>query len=79
MGNTLSDLNISECCVIDRLLVQDDIRRRLQDIGAINGTEVKCVLKSPSGDPCAYEIRGAVVAIRNSDAKMIKVTKKPVF
>ena len=47
--------------------------RRLRDLGLIEGTKVKCVLKSPLGDPAAYKIRGAVIAIRREDAAYIKV------
>lgn len=47
--------------------------RRLRDLGLIEGTKVKCVLKSPLGDPAAYKIRGAVVAIRRENAADIKV------
>ena len=47
--------------------------RRLKDLGLVNGARVKCVLKSPLGDPSAYDICGAVVAIRKEDAKDVKV------
>ena len=47
--------------------------RRLRDLGLIEGTKVKCVKKSPLGDPAAYKIRGAVIAIRREDAADIKV------
>lgn len=47
--------------------------RRLRDLGLIEGTKVKCVLKSPLGDPAAYKIRGAVIARRREDAADIKV------
>ena len=47
--------------------------RRLRDLVLIEGTKVKCVLKSPLGDPAAYKIRGAVIAIRREDAADIKV------
>ena len=47
------------------------IRRRLQDIGLIEGTRVKYLLKSPLGDPTAYLIRGAVIALRKEDAGFI--------
>ena len=47
--------------------------RRLRDLGLIEGTKVKCVLKSPLGDPAAYKIRGAVIAIRREDAAEIQV------
>jgi len=51
------------------------IRRRLLDMGLIEGTKVKCVLKSPAGDPKAYLIRGAVIALRNEDTKNIYISK----
>ncbi len=47
--------------------------RRLQDIGIINGTEIECLFKSPSGDPVAYLIRGAVIALGQEDTKHINV------
>ena len=48
-------------------------RRRMLDLGLINGTTVEPLHKSPSGDPIAYLIRGAVIALRNEDAKKIFV------
>ena len=47
--------------------------RRLKDLGLVKGARVKCVLKSPLGDPAAYDICGAVVAIRKEDASSVKV------
>ena len=49
------------------------MRRRLQDIGLIEGTEVECVQKSPAGDPVAYRIRGALIALRSEDSSNILV------
>ena len=49
------------------------MRRRLQDIGLIPGTPVECVGRSPLGDPSAYRIRGAVIALRASDCGGILV------
>lgn len=49
------------------------MRRRLQDIGLIEGTRVECLQKSPAGDPVAYLIRGAVIALRTEDSANIMV------
>lgn len=49
-------------------------RRRMQDIGLINGTYVECLCKAASGDPCAYLIRGAVIALRKEDAAEISIS-----
>lgn len=53
---------------------EGSMRRRLQDIGLVEGTEVECVLKSPGGDPVAYEIRGALIALRAEDSRQVVIT-----
>ena len=50
-----------------------NLYQRLLDIGVIDSTTIECVLESPSGDSKAYLIRGAVIAIRNDDAKEINI------
>ena len=49
------------------------LEMRLEDLGLTEGTEVRCLHKSPAGTPAAYEIRGAVIALRRSDAEQILV------
>ena len=51
---SLSHLSEGETGVVSSILATGSIRRRLQDIGLIEGTNVKCMQKSPSGDPVAY-------------------------
>ena len=43
--------------------------------GIIEGTKVECILISPGKNPKAYMIKGAVIAIRNEDAKFIKIER----
>ena len=57
------------------ILESGAMRRRLQDIGLIEGTTVECVQKSPAGDPVAYGIRGAIVALRAEQATAIIVQR----
>ena len=35
-----------------------------------------CVLKSPAGDPCAYLIRGALIALRRADADGVALERQ---
>ncbi len=70
---SLSSLNIGDCAKVSSINISGSMRRRLRDIGLIEGTEVKCVLKSPCGDPSAYEIRGALIALRCEDAERVTV------
>lgn len=55
------------------LLNEGSIRRRLLDMGLIENTIVECLGKSPAGDPGAYLIRGAVIAIRAEDGRKILI------
>jgi ferrous iron transport protein A len=48
-------------------------RRRMLDLGLISDTIVEAVLKSPAGDPIAYDIRGAVIALRSEEASKIMI------
>lgn len=69
----LSELPPGQKATIEELLSFDDMRRRLQDIGLIKGTCVECIGKSPLGDPCAYLIKGAVIALRKDDSETILI------
>jgi DtxR family transcriptional regulator, Mn-dependent transcriptional regulator len=48
-------------------------RRRLLDLGVVPGTVIEPELVSASGDPVAYRIRGAVIALRRHQAEWIEV------
>jgi len=48
-------------------------RRRLLDLGVVPGTVIRAELVSTSGDPVAYRIRGAMIALRNAQADLIHV------
>jgi DtxR family transcriptional regulator, Mn-dependent transcriptional regulator len=48
-------------------------RRRLLDLGVVPGTRIVPELVSTSGDPVAYRIRGAVIALRREQADWIEV------
>ncbi len=75
MKNTsLDKLDIDNSATIKSLHCTGDLRRRLLDLGLINGTKIKAVLKSPIGNPIAYEIRGTVIALRKEDSKLIIIS-----
>ena len=50
-------------------------RRRMLDLGLIPGTVVQAELRSPSGDPTGYRIRGAVIALRQDQASQIQIER----
>ena len=69
----LCELSPGEHATVCCLRTAGDMRRRMLDIGLIAGTPVECLGRSPGGDPAAYLIRGAVIAIRDRDAALILV------
>jgi len=48
-------------------------RRRFLDLGITPGTIIKAELRSPGGDPTAYQIRGALIALRREQAALIEI------
>ena len=73
-------MSLNEIKVGERVMVLDinkeaPLRQRFLDLGIVSGMKIKCVLESPFQNPKAYEIRGAVIAIRNEDANFIIVER----
>ncbi|MBK7093709.1 MAG: FeoA domain-containing protein [Saprospiraceae bacterium] len=46
-------------------------RRRLMDLGVVPGTKVSVMMRSPGGEPTAYNILGAGIALRKKQADNI--------
>jgi ferrous iron transport protein A len=42
-------------------------------MGLSEGTIVNVLMKSPAGDPTAYKVRGAVLALRSEEASKVLV------
>lgn len=50
------------------------MRRRLLDLGFVPGAAVECLFRNARGSLSAYAIRGAVIALRPTDAQSIRVS-----
>ena len=77
MGDSLIPLHqlpLNSVAQVKRLNAEGNIRRRMLDLGLIMDTPVEAIHKSPLGDPIAYQIRGAVIAMRFEEASQILVT-----
>ena len=73
MDIELCKLSPGERGTVTHLETNGSMRRRFLDIGLIENTLVECLGRSPGGDPTAYLIRGAVIAIRAQDSRSIRV------
>ncbi|MFZ5351876.1 MAG: FeoA family protein [Bacillota bacterium] len=58
---------------VRKLISEGSSRRRMLDLGLIQDTTVESLRRSPAGDPVAYQIRGAVIALRSEEASKIFV------
>lgn len=72
----LSNLSPGQSGIIKDLDKTLNIRKRLLDLGFIPGTSIKCLTRSPLGDPTAYLVRGTVIALRKKDAGQIIIDLK---
>lgn len=74
-GEALSSLRPGQTSQVVRLShrIRGAERRRLMDLGVLPGTEISNEMSSMSGDPSAYRIRDAVIALRKSQADLIYI------
>jgi DtxR family Mn-dependent transcriptional regulator len=72
---TLADVHTGQTATVKRILpgCRGQQRRRLMDLGVLPGTRISAELESPLGDPTAYRIRGAAIALRRDQARMIEI------
>ncbi len=73
---TLDQVEVGQTVWVTRIELDDDqnMRRRLQDLGIIEGTRIVCRQVAPSGNPKSFLVRGAVIAIRTQDSSRIYVS-----
>ena len=70
---TLADLTSGEQAVIVRVHGHGSFRKRLIEMGFIQGKSVRVVLNAPLRDPIEYEIIGYKVSLRREEARQIEV------
>ena len=70
---TLDRLEAGRAATISRLLAPRDEGLRLMELGFIPGRTVSALQAAPWGDPVAYSVCGAVIALRRVDASRILI------
>ncbi|WKZ34269.1 MAG: iron dependent repressor, metal binding and dimerization domain protein [Anaerolineales bacterium] len=77
-GEALSSLKPGQTARVAQLSyrIRGAERRRLLDLGVLPGTKISNEMSSASGDPSAYCIRDAVIALRKSQADLIFINKQ---
>lgn len=70
---TLDRLAVGQRAVVAGLSAPEGQRRRMLELGFVPGSAVSAVQESPWGDPVAYAVCGAVIALRRADARQIAI------
>ena len=71
--HTLDRLPVGSDATVLSLSLSGGKRRRMLDLGFVPGSAVRALQESPWGDPVAYAVGGAVIALRREDARQIAI------
>ena len=74
----LTELEIEEGFVVDKVATEGEIRQRIIEMGFTPGAKGWIVRKAPLGDPIEVHIMDYEISLRNSEAKGIEVSKSEV-
>lgn len=70
---SLNNLRIGKKAVVTDINTTGVEKQRMLDLGLVRGASIEALHKSPAGDPTAYFIMGAVIALRGEDAKNVLI------
>lgn len=77
-SETLADLKLGERGKVSAISprCRGAERRRFMDLGILPGTVITAEMISAGGDPTAYRIREALIALRSEQAGMIQISRR---
>jgi DtxR family Mn-dependent transcriptional regulator len=77
IGEKMSSLGLGEWAEVIGIsrVSRGNERRRFLDLGILPGTVITAEISSPGGDPTAYRIRDALIALRREQADLITVRR----
>lgn len=71
---TIYDLKPGQTALIDSVLGNDKLVKRLQALGCVEGSRITMKYSAPFGDPLVIDLKGTTLALRKKDAKNISIT-----
>jgi ferrous iron transport protein A len=72
-NKTLRQIKVGHTAKIAKVSGEGALKRRIQEMGLIKGTEVYVRKVAPLGDPIEVSVRGYELSLRKSDADLIEV------
>ena len=70
---TLRQVKKGQTVVVEKLLGEGAVKRRIMDMGITKGTEIYVRKAAPLGDPVEVTVRGYELSIRKADAELIQL------
>lgn len=64
---------VGQYVTVKDLLSTDMLRERMLALGITKGAQIEVIRRGPSGDPTVYNIRGAMIALREEEAALISI------
>lgn len=72
---TLGEMKVGMRGTILNTSGPDEIRRRLLEMGLLEGSTIELIHEAPfGGDPIAVRVRGALLALRRNEANYIEIS-----
>jgi len=72
---SLNDLKPGEKAIVKQIASDSEDINYLQELGLLEGTEIKIIKRAPFGDPFEIDLRGYRLSLRREKAQSIMVEK----
>ncbi|HCX62611.1 MULTISPECIES: FeoA family protein [Sedimentibacter] len=69
----LTDAHVGEVVKVRKNTAQDSLKERLLALGLTNGADIEILRKGPKNNLTVYNIRGAMIALRGEEARLIEI------
>jgi ferrous iron transport protein A len=69
---TLNELKPGQTGIVTRVTL-NNLRKRIIDMGVVNGTRIFVKKLAPLGDPMEIVVRGYLLTIRKAEARAIQI------
>jgi Fe2+ transport system protein FeoA len=71
----LSKLGVGCCGQVVNVGGDAHLRRRLLEMGFVNGAKVEVVRRAPLGDPIEFRLRGYHLSLRSEQAEFVQIAE----
>lgn len=69
----LHNATVGSVVKVEDLISTGILRERMLALGLTKGARVEVIRRGPSGDPTVFNIRGAMIALRNEEASLVAI------